>query len=823
MKARKGLVCRDYGTIFFQVFIEDSDCDNCDQYELVAKDRSGGHLPAALYHRGGSEYVIAVPQLKIGAYVSILKRGTTESVSFRIDGEVSKWKSRLNYRVNRKAAFGIRNINRDFFDARANIELISISVGASESAECVLNGRVVVPSLDVDSVELVAIDGRARQLGDAVRLTWRDVDAVYDDEQPRYISFPFSIRVPRKKISICLEAKVLGRPELNSFLTIPAKDYKAKIESFLEDATCAVQSGVCSSEYRNWFVKHKASSSDLDRQRHLKLERDTKFSVIVPLYHTPIDLFDEMADSVVKQSYSNWELVLVNSTPDDEDLAKAVSHLADSDSRVRVVELAENLGISGNTNKGIEVATGDYICFFDHDDLLEPDILFEYAFAVNADPSIDLLYCDEDLVDGDGIPIYPFFKTEFSLDRLRNNNFVCHMLTIKKTMLDRVGLIPDGYDGAQDHYMTLRVAEETDRIHHVPKVLYHWRAAEGSTALDPDSKSYATDAGVLAVQESLDRLGIEATVEPYGRPFTYRVKYAVPDGVSYSIVISKLSKPDILRACVESIVNLTANSNYEIVIVADESADEAMSKCLEQLEGSESCLKVVKWEGCDSTPADLVNLGVVNSDGDVVILMDDDVEVTDGEWLDSLGGFACREDVGAVGPTLFYPNGTYQHIGLAVIGEGVTHLYQGAAKDSYFADYMKYQDMTRNVSAVTGACLAVRRSVFDELGGFDPNFTCILADVDFCLRLVDAGYWNIYTANTSLQHVDLDSLLADGSNGLDLKRRRDIERREKEFFDLLEFRKRWAKYYIKGDPFYSIHFNQNEPFSKYFALPAQNK
>lgn len=808
MKVKRGVLCRDRGVIFQQIFLEGGS-----KWDLVVTNAKGERLPGCLYHIRDDEYVVAVPQLKTVMNVVVFKEGTSpengsssESGSFRIIGSLAKWQSRLNYRLRKDEAFSIRNTHLKQFRVAADIKVLLVSVGCKE---CIVKGEISVPTTDIEKIGVWALDERGLIVSDNVVLQGPSFDTSYASETPHVATFAFSLTIPRSDKAFFIVVDDLADHSLDSFQAVTGDEYASLIEGFVEEATCAASDG----EYQNWFYRHKANSNDLIRQRNVSFEQPIKFSIIVPLYHTPVDMFHEMISSVFAQSYADWELILVNSTPEDALLREAVNEAASLDQRVKVVELPENLGISGNTNAGTAVAVGDYVAFFDHDDLLEPDILFEYAKAVDADPSIDLLYCDEDKMDGAGRLFMPYFKPDFSIDQLRNNNYVCHMLTIRRSLLEKLGPIPSEYDGAQDHYMTLRVAEERGSFCHIPKVLYHWRAVEGSTAFDPDGKAYASDAGIRAVQGNLDRMGIKAEVEGYGYPFTYRVKYAVPDRTKTSIVIPSLSATSDLQRCVSSILKLSEYPDYEVIIVGRDGDGQELLDLYRELERDDR-VDVVRLAGAEANHSTMLNHGVSRCTGDVVVFLDSAAVVTDGNWLDVLAGLASREDVGAVAPTLFFPDGTYHHAGLAITDEGVIRLFQNMTDTAYFAKYMNLQDMTRNVSAVSSACMAIRKAAFDEVGGFDECYTLPLDDVDLCLRLIDAGYVNVYTADTSLVCSTSSPSAADLVSAPTI----DAAKRELSLAEIARFKDKWQQYYVQGDPYYNLNLEQSAPKAQYFAL-----
>ncbi len=805
MKVTKGIVCRDRGMIYQRLTIERD--DPADAVEVSVSTKYADDTPCNLYPLE-DDYVLCLPDFKVEQKVTFTERSAqgdlVASESLLVSSGFSKWESRINYRLSRDEAFAIRNYNERFFTQQAVVVFTEVCAG---KVRRVLRGFAVAPSAHPGPMEITLLDARGERVGDTNTFdNFSDGDFYEGDSNP-YSSCSFFVEVPGHVMTYTVVAHFPEHPELDNFSCLEKNAYREMILKFFDDS----EDASCDGEYGGWFFGHRASAGELERQKRVKFQREPKFSVIVPLYHTPLKLFTEMADSVLEQSYGNWELVLVNSTPEDAELAELVSAYAAADKRIKVVTLDTNYGITENTNRGVAEATGDYVAFFDHDDVLEPAILFEYAAAINKDPSIDVLYCDEDKLYDNGCYGGPHFKPDFSIDQLRNNNYICHMLTIRKTILDAVGPTPQGlYDGAQDHYLTLRVAEETDRIHHVPKILYHWRATAGSTALSADNKSYATDAGIRAVQSHLDRLGIPAAVTEYGRPFTYRVRYGIEGDPLVSIVVPSHNKPEVLKSCIDSILGKTDYPRYEIVIVENNSTDARLFDYYRELEASSHPVRVVEWKGEGFNFSAIVNHGVKESTGELVLLLNNDTEVIDGDWLEILAGYAQRADVGAVGPRLYFPDDTYQHAGLAITGYGVSRLFINMPEENAPSKYMTYHDMTRNVSAVTGACLMTRRSVWDELDGFDEKLSVAFNDVDFCLRAAEHGYLVVFTADTSLYHYE------------SLTRGKDDEgeqSRIRMMRELSMLRERWADIYVKGDPYYNINLDQTEPRSCYFGLP----
>lgn len=805
MEISKDILCRDKGLVFQKLVVRDA----LEGISLVslAKTKEAGVTPSDVYPLDLGEFVLCLPDLYADQHVSIYALDETGGVvgetAFVVSGWKSKWQSRFNYLTAKEKAYEVRNINQRFFDRMADIQLLEC---CASKARRVLRGRVVMPDCGATSVVVRLLDDKGCQVGISHEFDVFEEDYFVAFEERPYVAFPFFVDVPVDVKNYCIVAEVSGHPEMSNFCGFPINMHKKLVGDFMDRSLDANENP----DYCKWFERFRIDGREISRQMQIRFPLEPKFSIIVPLYNTPADLFKDMVDSVVAQTYPNWELVLVNSTPENAELTHLVDEYANSDDRIRVVTLDRNYGITENTNQGVAVATGDYVAFFDHDDVLEPDILFEYAKAINEDPQVDMLYCDEDKLLDSGVLAFPNFKPDFSIDQLRNNNYVCHMLTVRKSLLDRIGPTPEGYDGAQDHWLALRVSEETKNIKHVPKVLYHWRATAGSTALSNANKTYATDAGIRAVRSHIERLGLDATVEGYGRQFTYRVRYNAPAGTKVSIVIPSHNGEKVLRKCLDSIFEKTDYANYEIVLVENNSTEKELFDYYEELEGSDRSVKVVTWEGEGFNFSSLVNFGVSKCDGEYILLLNNDIEVLDSDWLDVLAGFASRPEVGAVGPRLWYPDDTYQHAGLAVVGNGVARLFVDLPEEHAPTKYLTFHDMTRNVSAVTGACLMTRREVFDEVGGFDEGLSVAFNDVDYCLKCAEHGYLTVYTADTSLYHYE------SFTRGTDYDKSENQVRMNKE---LAAFRLRWAEIYVKGDPYYNKNLVQEEPEACYFGLP----
>lgn len=564
------------------------------------------------------------------------------------------------------------------------------------------------------------------------------------------------------------------------------------------DAMMVGRSGV-GGNYQDWFLtKHKTSSQVLELQKGAKFKIEPLFSIVVPLYKTPLHYFREMLASVLGQTYGNFELLLVNASPEDAELKKAVRDACEADQRVNEIELEGNYGITLNTNEGIKAARGDFLCFFDHDDILEPDILFEYTKGINRYPETDLLYCDEDkLVDG--VFVDGLLKPDFDWDLILACNYVCHLLTVRKSIVDSFDELPGKqYDGSQDHNMTLMVAERARNIYHARKVLYHWRVHPGSTAGGSDAKPWTQESGRIAVQEHLDRCGISAKVTDHTVMGNfYNVDYDVPaEPPRVSVIIPNKDCSDYLNRCLESIYEKSTYDNFETIVVENNSVKAETFACYKAAQGMYPNLEVVKYNDAFNFSA-VCNLGAKVAHGEYYVFLNNDTEVIAEDWLERMVGHLIQPRVGCVGAKLLYPNNSIQHLGIVLPKSGPVHVEELRPSDAN--TYFGFLRFPRNMSAVTGACLGVRAELFDSIGGFDEGFPLAYNDVDFCLKVRDLGLLNVVEPRAVLYHYESVSRGYDELDSIQL--RRLVKERA-------ELTTRYPEYFSIGDPYYNCNLAQ---------------
>lgn len=509
-------------------------------------------------------------------------------------------------------------------------------------------------------------------------------------------------------------------------------------------------------DYDTWLRIMRVSRQELFEQRKTKFSYAPKFSVVVPLYHTPAKFLKDLVRSMMYQSYANWELCLINASPEDVHLTSLLENWAMRDKRIRVIRLEKNLGIAQNTNAGIAASTGEFIAFLDHDDFLEPDALFCYADALNKDKTIDVFYSDEDKTDEYAAHyFYPHFKSDFNIDLLHANNYMCHFLAVRKSLVDTVGGLNEKFDGAQDYDFVLRLTENTKKIYHCPRILYHWRCSNQSTAANQGNKMYAIHAGKAALNAHYKRIGWNARAQEGAVDGWYQTKFTLKEEPLVSILIPNKDHTDDLDVCLNSFFERADYQNYEFIIIENNSVLPETFAYYEKIEKEHDNVKVVYWEAGFNYSA-INNFGFKFAKGDYIMLLNNDVELITPDIFQSMLGFCMRPEVGIVGAKLLYNDHTVQHAGVLVGAGGLAdHVFKGIHEDD--PGYMGRAISSQDVSAVTAACLLVKRSVYEEVGGLEDEFQVAFNDVDFCLKVRKAGYLIVYDADVKLFHYESKS------------------------------------------------------------------
>ena len=544
--------------------------------------------------------------------------------------------------------------------------------------------------------------------------------------------------------------------------------------------------------YKQWIGMNFPKEEELERQRTEKFDYMPQISIVVPLYKTPISYLNKMVESVKTQTYANWELCLSDGSGMSSPLASVLEQMEKTDHRIKVISHARSLKIAENTNAALAAATGDFIAFLDHDDQLAPDALYECVKALNHNPDTELIYSDEDKISMSGKNYFePQMKPDFNLDLLRTVNYICHLLVVKRDLLERVGEIRAEYDGAQDYDFVLRCIEKTDKISHIPKVLYHWRSHENSTAENPESKKYAFEAGKRAVQAHLERLGISASVE-YGEfPGLYRVHYHRSSDPLISILIPNKDHIEDLDRCIQAIEKRSSYRNYEYIVIENNSVEEKTFQYYRELEQQNSKARVVYWKDIFNY-SEINNFGARYAKGDYLLLLNNDTEIINEDCLEELLSYCMREDVGAVGARLYYEDDTIQHAGVIVgLGGVAGHCFVQQRRGA--TGYCHRIICTQDYSAVTAACMMVKKSVYEQVGGFSKELAVAFNDIDFCMKVRKAGYLIVYNPYAELYHYESKSRGLEDTPEKVARFNREIE----------TFKSRWPEILKNGDPYYS--------------------
>ena len=580
-------------------------------------------------------------------------------------------------------------------------------------------------------------------------------------------------------------------------------------------------------DYETWFGLNKATEKELQEQRKNPPEHGPLISIVVPVYRTPEIYLREMIESVVNQTYGNWELCLADASPRGEQLRQdlkkikgrktrdAVMKIPDGDteltsvireyqlkdSRIRYEILKENKSIAENSNAAMEMATGDFVGLLDHDDTLEPNALYEVAGKICEDDRVDVVYTDEDKINSKGTKhLTPNMKPDFNLDLLRSNNYICHLFVVRRILMEKIGGFRKEFDGAQDYDFILRCTEEAEKIAHVHKVLYHWRTHEKSTSDNPESKIYAFHAGRRAVEAHLQRLGIQAEVEETCDLGYYRVKYPVTGSPMVSILIPNKDQLQTLKKCLKSIWEKTEYTNYEILIIENNSTEKETFEFYKKIDGRHH-VRVLYWDKEFNYSA-INNFGAAQAKGEYLLLLNNDTEVITKGWMKELLSHCQRPEVGMVGAKLYFPDNTIQSAG-TIIGMGGMADHAFVNMDRKKSGYMHRASIQVDMSGVTAACAMVKRSVYEEVHGLEEKLTVAFNDVDLGLKIVTAGYLIVFDPYAELYHYESKSR---GIND---------EKKERHAREVKYTQEKWADFLAAGDPCY----NQNLTLAKHnFSL-----
>ena len=546
-------------------------------------------------------------------------------------------------------------------------------------------------------------------------------------------------------------------------------------------------------DYPEWNELTKTTEEELVSQKKTFFDYMPKISVVIPAYKTPERYLAAMLDSLLAQTYGNWEVCIADGSPRGESVERVLKRYAIKDERIRYVILGENKGIAENTNAAIEMATGDFVALADHDDTLAPDALFECVKAINSDPEIDVVYTDEDKLDIDGGELFePHFKPDFNLDLLTSVNYICHLFVVSHELLAEVGGFKQEFDGAQDYDFIFRCTEKARKIYHVPKALYHWRCHQNSTSSNPESKLYAFEAGARAIKAHYDRMGIEALSVEKGVDYgIYHTTFKITGEPLVSIIIPNKDHTADLDLCMRSIIEKSVYKNLEFIVVENNSTAPETFEYYEKLQKEFGFVHVVNWEREFNYSA-INNFGVTFAKGEYLLFLNNDTEIINPESIEEMLGFCQREDVGIAGVRLLYSDETIQHAGVVVGFGGIAgHTFIGLhkAESSYFNQAM----CARDYSAVTAACMMSKKSLFDKVGGFSEYLAVAFNDIDYCMKIRSLNKLVVYAPYALFYHYESKS------RGLE-----DTPEKVERFnLEIKKFSEKWPDILREGDPYYN--------------------
>ena len=563
--------------------------------------------------------------------------------------------------------------------------------------------------------------------------------------------------------------------------------------------------------YGPWYEAYVPDEAALEKQRHHHFEYSPLISVAVPAYRTPEKFLAQMIDSLLAQTYGNWELCIANGSPEDSAMKKVLEENTKKDSRIRVSELTENKGIAGNTNAALEMAQGEFVGLLDHDDLLAPNALYEIVRALDEDRNLDAVYTDEDKVTTElDEHFQPHLKPDFNLDLLRSNNYICHFFVVRRSIVQKVGGFCQEFDGAQDHDFIFRCIETAEKVGHIPEILYHWRTHKASTADNPASKMYAFDAGKRAIEAHLKRTGTEGIVSHTPDLGFFRVKYPVQGQPLVSVIIPNKDEKETLKACIDSIREKTEYPNYEIIIVENNSTTDEIFQYYKEL-SQDPRIRLLRWKKEFNYSA-INNYGVRHANGEYLLFLNNDVTVITPGWIKELLGVCQRPEVGAAGVKLIYPDNTIQHAG-CVIGLGGIAGHMFVDMPANRTGYLHKASILQDMSAVTAACMMMKRTAFEEAGGFTEKLSVAFNDVDLCLKVRKNHKLIVYDPYVQLYHMESKTRGAE-----------DNKEKVRRFQEEIEYmRCQWIDILKKGDPYYNKNLSLTKWNYSLRPLPGMTK
>lgn len=547
--------------------------------------------------------------------------------------------------------------------------------------------------------------------------------------------------------------------------------------------------------YQIWIKENEPTLEELDEQRKTKFEYEPKISVIVPMYNTKEKYLKELIDSLIEQTYVNWELCLADGSDSKRDY---VDNLVTKDERIKYKFLNANKGISENSNEALKLATGEYMALLDHDDILPIFSLYEIVKVINKNKEAEFIYTDEDKIFEDKENrLGPHFKQDFAPDTLMSYNYICHFSIFKKSLMDKLGGFRKEFDGSQDYDLIFRATEQANQIIHIPKILYHWRMNENSVALSSDAKPYAYEAAKRVIADHMKRVGIKGKVEDSAILGIYKIKYEVQGNPKVSIIIANKDHKKDLKTCVESILEYTTYKNYEIVIVENNSETKEIKEYYKELKKNPQ-IKIVEYKEKGFNYSRINNFGVKNASGEYIVLLNNDTKIVTEDWIENMVGNCQREDVGIVGTKLLYANGKVQHAGVVLGLTGIAgHINSGL--DYNDPGYMARNIISQNYSAVTGAMMMISKKDYEDVGGLDENFPVAYNDIDLCLKIRAKNKVIVMNPNVVAYHFESKT------RGYEISAEK-VKRLEE---DSQRLKNKWKDVFEKEDPYFNPNFRKD--------------
>lgn len=873
--------CRGDGSFYAKLKIQDAWPDEQLCAHVSAVVPSAGMAPlsnaASIFPTDDSQiWVLQIPLLDVKEItIDVVSQdpAVRHLGSITFNYEKIKWESRINYRLRKELCAEIRDYERRFTQNRYQPQIMRYLEGDDS---IIWRTRICWQGSPETKPELQVLDG----VGNPIAFTqyFFEFQESTNPDTPHALFVSLELPVDQRYFTL-----IASDPGRGAGGGVISNSKQGTRENATSDPSGQIQPGFCAinpgayeafkyetwkymkdaraddAAYQQWFKTHCATKDELARQRSHQFAHEPLISVIVPCFNSQERYLKELLDSVLAQSYSHWELLLVDATCAISDVpakcAEEYGRKLDQPSAIRHLPLGGEGNIVTNTNYGIEQAHGEFVAFLDHDDLLEPDVLYHYVEAINNHPNATLLYCDEDLFEKAGTYIQPAFKSKINIDLLYSHNYVTHFLMVRRAALLEEGLSDDAVSGAQDYDVTLKMVRRAlassstssnvtnssnlssstnlastnlanlpnlplealdNQLIHIPRILYHWRIHEESTSTgNKDVKPYAERAGQIALQRHLDARNIAACVETTDTPFVYRVRYALSaadtphpiDDPIVSIVIPNKDHVDVLDACITSIIERSTFSQFEIIVVENNSINPETFEYYQRLPQYDPRIRITQWPQKDGNfnYSALINFGASQAQGDYLLLLNNDTEVIMPDWIEEMVGYLQRPEVGVVGAKLYFRDHLTQHAGMEVGPfDAVVHVNQdfSSKREGYLAKAVR----PGNFSSVTGACQMVSHSLFDELSGYDEALAVGFNDVDFCLRVQQAGYLVTFTPYAELYHYEFVSR---GREVADPVKQARWEK-ERDFFMA-----RWLEPFAHRDPYGNPNLKRN---NAYYAL-----